>query len=225
MKPLALALAAVLGTGCIVVDDDDACSTSSLTLEWDFLRSDNAVTGCAGAGVDLVDVYVDGQFVDTFFCGEGGGTVGPVWAGSVVTVEGIDLAGRIAYRDQVTSASSCGNRFAAVRPAEGTVNLNYSAPGGCSASPCFLWFSVFDEISSTYAAVIAQDSPASVKDDFLYPEDVVIRLAVGTYTLEWMELVSSAFAGQALTCNASTFDVAGASPTDVPLTLLAACLP
>ena len=222
MKPLALALAAaVLGSGCIVVDDDGpAPCSSNLTLEWDFQLAGGTVTGCTGADVDWVDVYVDGN-VDSFSCLDGGGTV---WApsGSVVTVEGIDSAGRIAYRDWLTAPSSCATRFATVRPAEGTANLDYSA-SGCANGPCYLWFAVFDETAGVWAAVIDSGSSASVKASFPYPNDVGIRLAAGQYTLDWMELVSSTFGGEAITCSAAAFDVAAATLTNVPAAL--ACSP
>jgi hypothetical protein len=228
MKPLALALAAtVLGTGCIVVDDDVGpapCGASYLTLEWDFQLSDGSVTGCSTAGVQWVDVWVGGDFSDSFACTNGGGTVYAP-AGSVVTVEGVDAAGRIAYRDWVTAPGGCGTHYASVRPAEGTANLNYSAAGGCTASPCYLWFAVYDETAATWAAVIDQGSATSVKATFPYPDDVVIRLAAGSYTLDWMELVSFDFAGEAMTCAATAFDVTAAQYTDVPATLTAACVP
>jgi hypothetical protein len=228
MKPLALALAAtILGSGCIVVDDNGPapCGASNLTLEWDFQLSTGAVAGCATAGVQWVDVWVGSDFADSFACADGGGTV-YASAGSVVTVEGIDAAGRIAYRDWVTAPGGCGTRYASVRPAEGTANLNYGAEApGCTSSPCYLWFSVYDETAATWAAVIDLGSPASVKDDYPYPEDVVIRLAAGSYTLDWMELVSNAFAGEQMTCAASAFDVAAAQATVVPATLTAACVP
>ncbi len=226
MKPLALALAAaVLGTGCIIVDDDVACSSSTVTVQWPtFQLSNGTMTGCTGAGVDFVDVYVDGQFQDWFYCADGAGTVA-AWAGSTVTVEGIDGLGRIAYRDWTTAGSGCGSHAAAVQPAEGIVNLNYSAPGGCSGGPCHLWFAVFDYDVNDFTSVIDSSSPASVQASFTYPDDVAIRLPIGSYRLEWMELVSSTFSGVALTCNTSGFDVAAAGTTDLPVTLLAACLP
>jgi hypothetical protein len=228
MKRLAPVLAAaVLGTGCIMVDDND-CSSSSVTLEWDFQRFDgSAPTGCLGAGVDAVDVWVDGQFVDTYACNDGGATVFGIGSGTHdVTVEGVDLAaGRIAYRDQRTfSASGCGNQLVRVRPAEGTVNLNYSDVG-CTSTACYLWFNVHDDVADTIAAVIGDTSPFAVKTLYAYPDDVVLRLPVGLYTLDWMEQVTSAFLGQAITCSASSFDVASATLTTVPVTLSAACLP
>lgn len=226
MKRIAFVLAAAfLGTGCIVVGDDH-CS-SSVTLEWDFRLSDGSVTGCAGAGVDEVDVWVDGNFVSTYTCTAGGATISGVGSGTHdVTVEGFDLvAGRIAYRDQRTfQGTSCGDQLVAVRPAEGTANLNYSDVG-CTASPCYLWFSVHDEIANATAAVIGDTSPFAVKTLYPYPGDVVLRLPVGSYTLDWMEQVTSVFLGQAMTCSASTFAVASATQTTVPVTLSAACLP
>ncbi len=231
MKPLALALAAaVLGTGCIVVDDSVPVPCgSTLTVQWTGFQvydgtPDGAVTGCAGAGVDYVDVYVDGQFAGWFYCTDGAGTV-DAWAGSTVTVEGIDGLGRIAYRDWATTGSGCGGGFVSVQPSEGTANLNYSVPGGCTASPCHLWFAVFDYDVNDYTAVIDSNSPASVKASYTYPGDVAIRLPVGSYRLDWMELVSSTFAGQAMTCTSPGFAVDRAGLADVPVTLLSTCLP
>jgi hypothetical protein len=226
MKPLALALAVtVLGSGCIVVDDDGpAPCASDLALDWDFQLFDASVAGCFDAAVEWVDVWVDGQLVDTFDCYAGGGTVwGP--AGSAVTVEGVEANGRIAFRDWLTAPGGCGTRFASTRPAEGIANLNYSAPGGCTSSPCYLWYAVFDYEANGYTAVIDQSSPAAVKTLHPYPNDVEILLPVGSHRLDWMELVGSSFFGEAMTCSAAGFDVAAASVTTVPATLSAACVP
>lgn len=225
MKRIAFVLAAaVLGTGCIWVDDDD-CSSSSLAVDWTFQLSDGTTAGCAAADVDFVDLYLGGQFIESADCGQGGTTIRVVEGSHVLTVEGIDSAGRIAYRDVVNvQAAGCGTRAIAVRPTEGTVNLDYSA--ACTVSPCFLWFSVFDEVAGTLAAVIGDTSPASLKEDFPYPEDVRIRLAAGTYTLEWMELVSRSgvtYAGELISCAPQGFDVQGAGLTTLPVDL--ACLP
>lgn len=228
MKRIALAAAVALaGTGCIVVDDDDnTCSPASLTLQWDFQLFDGSPpVGCATAGVEWVDAYVNGVFYDSWSCASGAGTVPVASGGHDVIVEGIDFAGRIAYRDRVSASATCGNRFVPVRPAEGTANLNYGVAAGCTSSPCFLWFSVWDDVANTAAAAVYSGSPASVKDDYPYPDDVVIRLAVGSYTLDWMELMSASYVPEAATCVATTFDVASASETTVPATLTAACVP
>ncbi len=107
MKRIALAAAAaLLGTGCVVVDED-TCSPSSLTLEWDFQRFDGSPpVGCATANVDWVDVYIDGAFVDTWTCAAGGATIPVSSGGHSVLVEGIDSAYRIAYRDSVSVSAS-----------------------------------------------------------------------------------------------------------------------
>lgn len=230
MKRIALAAAAavtLLGTGCIVVDDDPIpCSSGTLTLGWDFQRFDGSPpTGCAGAAVNWIDVYVDGGFVDSWSCTSGSATIVVPTGGHDVVVEGIDVANRIAYRDAVSVSTGCGDRYVAVRPAEGTVNLNYAVGAGCFASPCYLWFSVWDDVANTAAAAVYDGSPASVKDDYPYPDDVIIRLAAGTYTLDWMELMAFDYLPEAATCGASSFEVASAVMTDLPLTLTAACVP
>jgi len=226
MKRLALVLAAsVLGTGCVVVDDD-SCARSTFTVDWHFQRFDgSAPTGCGAAGVEWVDVFLNGAPVGSSFpCTNNSVVITDVPSGShALTVEGIDFAGRIAYRDELTvQTNGCGNRFVASFPSEGTVNLDYTSPG-CIASPCFLWFSVFDEIANTTAAAVSVTSPASVKDDYPYPNDVVIRLATGAYTLEWMQLVSASFLHEAITCSPSAFDIGVAVQTVVPTTLQASC--
>src|SRR5512138_1542197 len=174
MKRLAFVLAATfLGSGCIVTDHGD-CSTG-VTLEWDFQQANGTVTGCGAAGVDEVDVYLDGNYVSTYACTSGGATIPVTTGGHHVTVEGIDLqAGRIAYRDARSfQAAGCGTQLVSVRPAEGTANLNYGDIG-CTASPCYLWFSVHDDVANTPAAAIGTSSQASVKILYPYPGDVVL---------------------------------------------------
>src|SRR6185369_10013575 len=65
MNRLALALAAaILGTGCIVVDDDHpADCTRTVTVDWSFENADGGQTSdCTTAGVSALDVFVNGYF-------------------------------------------------------------------------------------------------------------------------------------------------------------------
>jgi hypothetical protein len=224
MKRLALVLAAaVLGTGCVVVDDD--CAPSSITVSWSFLGWDNVVRGCGAAGVDWVDVYMNGALVGNGSpCTDGYLVITSVPSGTHdFMVEGLEPSGYIAYRDEFSVQSSgCGGRSVAALPAEGTANLDYTV-SGCISSPCFLWFAVTDTIANVVAAAVSDTSPAAVKDDFPYPNDVLIRLAAGTYSLDWMQLVSSSYTHEAITCSPAAFTVAGAVTTNVGAPLQATC--
>lgn len=216
---LALVTAGLVGTGCL--GGGDNCSRSTFLVAWEFQRFDGSPpAGCVAAGVEWVDIYMDGQLVGNGFpCGDQQAVITAVQAGSYdMVVEGIDTAGRIAYRERFTMDSSgCGNRSVLARPAEGIVNLDYAAT--CSSSPCYLWLSVHDEIANTTAAEISTGSPFNVQVSFPYPDDVVFRLAAGSYTLDWMQLVSAAFTSEAITCAAIPFDIAAVSQTDVPVPL------
>lgn len=220
MKRLAATLAAtVLASGCWI--DDDDC-TGTVTVEWpDFLMANGAVTpSCATAGIGVVDIYLDGQPVDRRFdCRDGGATiVGVQQAQILFTVEGIGFDGSIRYRDEfLVDARSCGDRFVLSRPAAGTANLFYSAPGGCDdPAGCFLWFSVFDVVANTVTTAVTRTSPPDQQVLFPYPEDVVFELPAGPHRVEWMELRSTTFALEASACTPVDFDVVGGTTITDP---------
>lgn len=218
MKRLAAALAAtVLASGC---GDDDRC-TGTVTVEWpDFLQSNGAVTSsCATAGIDTVDVFLDGQPVDRRFdCRDGGATIVGVSSGPILfTVEGLGSDGFIRYRAELTVDSGCADVLVQTQPAAGTANLLYSAAGGCSRPPCFLFFSVFDVVANTVTAAVTRGSPADQQRTFPYPDDVAFELPAGPHRVEWMELVSSeGLALEASSCTPVDFDVVGGSTPSAP---------
>src|SRR5215208_3924900 len=118
-----LAAAAFGAAGCH--SSADRCAPASVTLHWDFQLADNTLTNCTGAQVRQVDVYVNDGLVSSSPCSDGGVVIETGRAGNdVYTVEGIDAAGRIAYRDEFVAQSiACSDRVVATTPAEGTVNL------------------------------------------------------------------------------------------------------
>lgn len=239
MKRLALVLAAaVLGTGCIWVDDDDC--DRSVTLEWDFQTANGTVVGCNGATVDagvnvpVVDVFVNDQFAGRFDCFAGRGTIALPEGSSLVTVEGVDAENFPAYREEFSvDGRACGNQLVVTRPAEGRINLDYgispasSAPP-CAGGPCFVWFSVWDDIVGQVAATI---NAGTQPTRFPYPNDLVFRLPVGPYTVQFVDVVSGGFA-ERLSCTTPTFTVSPGAfvgeeqlvPASGPVLLQASCL-
>jgi hypothetical protein len=231
MKRLALALAAaVLGAGCY----DHPCAPFA-TITWDFHTADGATgVSCANAGVQRVDAWVNDGYVASFGCGLTSGTVPLVQGPNLVTVEGIDALGRIAYRDEFsTTASSCGAQGRLdSHPAEGQVNLLYSAasPPPCAGGPCYVWFSVFDDIAGQPAATV---DPTTVPTAFPYASPLVIKLPVGPYTADFVD-VASGGNRELFSCTTPGFNVlAGtgvtqsvpvdASNAPAPIVLKASC--
>lgn len=238
MRRLALLLAAsILGTGCIV-DDDDGCGFGSFTVEWpDFQLADGSLTpSCAVAGVTAIDIYLNGAAVDTrFSCLDGGAVITGVQSGSyLLTVEGVDASGRILLRDELQiGADRCADRLAQVRPSEGFVELNYSFPsnGTCiSPGPSYLWFSIFDQVANATTVQIDEASPFG--DQTLYQcgdqRGIVFALPTGTYDLDWIEeRQSPLFNVTGANCARATFAVNPGQQSVVPSVLAdttAACV-
>lgn len=219
MKPLALAFAALmLGSGCIVTHDHEPCNRS-ISTDWSFTYwSDGGGAwvmnaGCSAAAVSTVDVWMNGQFVENLPCSTGGITITDVPEGThVVHVEGLASDGAVLYRDSLSvPAGSCGDHYVPSYPAEGFVNVDYSASGGCTSGPCYLWLSAHDDIANQVAVAYSGSGGART---FPYPNDVVLRLPVGTYTLDWMQLVSSqTWTEEARACILPTFNVEAAQST------------
>lgn len=153
MTRLALILsAAVLGTGCIVVDDDRTCARS-VTVDWSFQLADGSVTAsCSTAGVAFIDVYANGFRVGSFDCFGPPGTVALAQGTNALVVEGVDAGGAIRYRELSTiDASTCGNQGTILtRPAQGLLVVDYSffPVNACFATqPTFMWLAVQDDLA------------------------------------------------------------------------------
>jgi hypothetical protein len=235
MKRLALLLAAaVLGTGCYTTN---TCDTRDLTLTWSGFDGPAAGVNqaCGAVGITSVDVFLDGQPVTTVPCTDYGVIIANVRSGAqLLTVEGIDGSGAIRFRDEASiNPSGCGNFSLGVRPAAGTVNLNYGFQSGstCASASSFMWFSVLDTIANQTAAVVDSLSPLADKRSFACGPDVLISLPQGSYQLDFMQEVvespSLVFTEAARACVKPGFNVASRTETNTPITLVdtgVACL-
>lgn len=234
MRTLALALsAAVLGTGCFV-GTDDGCDPRTITVEWStFLTGDGARLGCTAAGVAFVDIYMDGTLVESWNCGDQGALITDVQPGSyLLTVEGVESNGRIAFRDeQQIDAGACGGRLMRAVPAEGFVELEYafSPSNVCADDPSYLWFQVFDEVAGGVTAAVDAASPTVDKVRYLCPDALIFPLPAGPHTLDWMqEMVQTgpgAFAVTGAQCSPTGFDVPRGGSVGVPVVMTDATVP
>jgi hypothetical protein len=210
MKRLAIVLAAILPvTGCFY----ETCHPS-VTVDWpSFLLADGSTTGCGGAGVTTIDVWVNDGLAGSFACNGPAASVRAAGA-DVITVEGRDSTNVIRYRDWFTvGADGCGNLGTVdAQPAEGTVDVSYQMPGNACypTGPSFVWVYVHDDISNEIAA----DSSAAPEIGDVCPTNfpLTFRLPIGDYTLlHTYEMIRAAqpgtYAVVARDCNARGFSV------------------
>jgi hypothetical protein len=239
MRTLALALlASVLGTGCIIHDNDTVngggdpvCLPSTITVAWsNFTAGDGAQLGCAAAGVEWVDIFMNGTPVETWNCADGGAIITDVLSGSyLLTIEGVEANGRIAFRDeQNVTSSGCGDRLVFAEPAEGFVALQYTfSPvnqcAGTVADPSYLWFSVFDVAANATTAAVDANSTLAEKRLYACSLDLVFPLPSGAHELDWMqEMVETSLGVFSVTgaqCALTPFEVPRGGTVGVPVVM------
>ncbi|BDG04319.1 hypothetical protein [Anaeromyxobacter oryzae] len=225
MRRLALLLAAsVLGTGCIVTND--TCNSRTVSVGWPSFLLANGVetTSCSAAGVRFVDVFMDDAPVGEFDCTQGGVSVLDVPSGSHrFTVEGLDPAKTILLRDEPTvSGSGCGEQFVNSRPAEGTVTLDYTftPTNVCTAGGSYIWFSMFDQIANTVAAVADETANTTA---YVCGTPISFPMPVGPFTLQRVEEVvpsAGAYVPTATNCTATSFSVNAATESVLAVALV-----
>lgn len=194
MKRLALAAAvAVLGTGCF--STDDACDPA-LDITWqDFTDANDAVYAtCSAAGVNFVDVFVDGTDGLRFPCTTNTGGTIPIRPGTrVVTVEGVSADGRddpgvILYRDEFdVDITGCGVAVMEAFPSEQYVQIAYSFPA-CTANPSYMWFSLTDLVAGSTIWEISSRF-GNPREFDCNQDDLFLAVPAGSYQLEWIEEV------------------------------------
>lgn len=232
MRRLALLLAtSVLGAGCYSSNDGGyyvpppGCDPVTITARWpSFKLVNGAVTSsCGVAGVSSVEVFLNDVSVQRLACGAGGLTITGVTPGqNIVTVEGLDSAGTILLRDDLTvTAASCGDTLVDTQPAEGLFDLNYYFTPVNQCSPgSYIWFSVHDQLANVTAALVDETHSTT---SYACPATISFPLPVGRYTIQRVEEVvpaGASWAATATNCSPTTFDIAGAlsSTVTVPLT-------
>lgn len=228
MRRLALLLAtSVMGAGCYSSSDyypPPGCDPTTITVRWpSFQLANGAVTSsCGVAGVSSVEVFLNDVSVQRLACGAGGLTITGVTPGqNIVTVEGLDGAGTILLRDDLTvPVATCGDTLVDTQPAEGLFNLAYYFTPVNQCSPgSYIWFSVHDQLANVTAAVADETNSTTA---YACPATISFPLPVGRYTLQRVEEVvpaGASWAATATNCTATTFDVVGARASDVNVPL------
>jgi hypothetical protein len=210
MKRLFVLLAAsTMGTGCVV---SDTCDFRTVSIGWPSfeLANGSITTSCLTAGVNTVDVYMDGDLVGNLACGAGGVNVVDVPAGHhTFTVEGLD-GSTIALRDEFgTSGNGCGTLVVDTQPAEGTFELAYSfTPSNvCTTGGSYIWFAVRDDVLGSVTAGV--DETSADPSFYLCGDAIRFALPKGPYTLLRTEEVTynGAYHAAAVNCSPNPFDI------------------
>ncbi len=194
MKRIALLLAgALLGTGCVV---ETTCDTQSVTVDWVFHDSNGApYFGCADAGVNYVDIYVDGYLEDSVACTD----LGQVYIPNLpsdsgqVMVEGVYSNGIdpdvVLLRDWLT-LDSCGETYFASSPGEETITIQ---PDSCLSAADYIWYRLVDTTRLPVQEVARLDGnsadPYAISCD---PSAGRFSLTVpfGRYLVDWIDEVT-----------------------------------
>jgi hypothetical protein len=219
MKRLALVLAAVsvLGTGCFV--SDRAPCAGSVTVDWSggFLGSDGIARACAGAGVTWVDLFINSD-VNTaarVACTSLAASAVDLPAGqNLLTVEGVEAGGRIAYRAERTVNGTCGDQQVPVTPAEGTLVVDYafSPTNVCYATqPTYIWVKVHDDVANQTAFL--DNGTGALNLCTTTGAAPTYLLPAGRYTLLGVNEVSLTAGVVGADCRRPTFTIAGGAAT------------
>jgi hypothetical protein len=219
---LALVAVAALGTtGCVV---EERCD---VRISWDsFQPADGSqpIASCFGAGVDAIDVWVDGGRAPraSVDCDRGFVDLAVSPGYHFYSVEGIQ-DGRIAYRHAFDPEDSCGLVEFVTTPAAGRLDLQYlfyqdgqplpAEEQVCTWDDSLLFLSVYDSIANDFA--VPGDAAYECGGPF------VLELPAGGYTLDWMEETSAApdYTVAAADCTDRDFDIEPGARTPVPVNL------
>jgi hypothetical protein len=157
---------------------------------------------------------VDGVPTASFSCFDRAGTIAISSRAQLVTVEGIS-GGLIAYRHEFVPISSCADQHVLVRPAQGTLRVDYAFSGGaaCHPAPTFVELSVRDDIAVERAPEVLQTECSTTTPA---PEWI---LPVGLFTLEWIEEVTGGGTVLAADCTDRSFAIDPAAATLLEPTL------
>jgi hypothetical protein len=222
MKRLFVLLAvSTMGTGCVV---SDTCDFRTVSIGWpSFELADGGVTtSCLTAGVNSVDVYMDGDLVGNLACTAGGVNVLDVPAGShTFTVEALD-GSTIVLRDEFsTSGNGCGTLVVDTQPAEGTFELAYSfTPSNvCTTGGSYIWFAVRDDVLGQVTAGVDENS--SDPSFYLCGDTIRFALPKGPYTLLRAEeaTYNGTYHAAAVNCSPKAFDIFAATKSVVATAL------
>lgn len=201
MRHLLLAASLVaLATACA-----EPCTAPVLTVSWRFTLPDGTSDArCPAAGVDTVDLWLDGApRAAGMACDQGTASFTGLAAGThTFAMRGNGAEGEA--RSQTwgeLSVDACGETRVTLRPGAGTLRVAYpTSTGGCAsaADPAtngYVWYQLLDRTTgATASAVNAATTPTALP---CAPGDQAwfeLPVAWGLYRLRWIQVVTSPLA-------------------------------
>jgi hypothetical protein len=201
MRPLVLAAPLLaLATACA-----EPCTAPVLTVSWRFTLPDGTGDArCPAAGVDTVDLWLDGApLAAGMACDQGTASFTGVAAGAhAFTMRGNGADG--AVRSQTwgdLAVAACGETRATMSPGAGTLRVAYPTSTGLCASAAapatngYVWYQLLDRTTGlTASAVNAATSPTQLPCALGDQAWFELPVAWGLYRLRWIQVVTSPLA-------------------------------
>jgi hypothetical protein len=185
-----------LATAC-----SEPCTAPALTVSWAFTRADGASgLGCADAGVESVDLWIDGvQVGSRIACAQGSATFTGLAAGDhVYTARGNRADGTARYQTWGGVAlAACGETRALVQPGAGTLRVDYAtstdlcyALDDASQTTGYVWFQLLDRSTGAVAwSVNGAQTPTALPCRTGADGWFDLEVPWGLYRLRWIQVV------------------------------------
>lgn len=182
----------------------EPCTAPMLTTSWTFTLADGTSgAGCLAAGVETVDLWIDGVKVgDGMACAQGAASFPRLAAGShdyTMRGNGADGAARYQTWGQL-SLGACGETRATIQPGAGTLRVAYATNTGVcyalddpSQTEGHVWFQLLDRTTglttwSVNAGQAATSLPCATGADGWFD----LPVPWGLYRLRWIQVVTGA---------------------------------
>lgn len=182
----------------------EPCAAPTLTVSWRFTLADGSTfVRCFDAGVDTVDLWLDGVKVgEGMACEQGSATFALAAGAHAYTIRGLAADGSIRYQTWgEATQGSCGETRVTLTPGAGRLRVEYPTSTGSCASASdpatngYVWYDLLDRTtglsaSSVNGAKTPTALPCNTGDQGWFE----IPLAWGLYRLRWIQVVTSPLA-------------------------------
>ena len=179
----------------------EPCTAPSLTVSWRFTQADGTTElRCPAAGVDTVDLWLDGAQVGAgIACAQGSATFSGVAAGDhTFTMRGNDATGTARYQTWGSAAvAGCGETRLTVLPGAGTLRILYPTSTGACASEAdpstngYVWFQLLDRTTGLSVSVVnATHTPTQLPCQTGDQGWFELPVPWGLYRVRWIQVVT-----------------------------------
>lgn len=178
----------------------EPCTAPVLTASWRFTLPDGRTdVRCPAAGVETVDLWIDGaQVAAGMACDQGSASFTGLSAGAhAFTMRGSGADGSVRYQTWGDLAvEACGETRVTLRPGAGTLRIAYPTSTGRCASEAdpatdgYVWYQLLDRTTGLVASTLnAASGPAQLPCALGDQAWFDLPVAWGLYRLRWIQVV------------------------------------